>query len=248
MSHASFVEIIKKIEFAEKSESEKSDVYPPDYDDLYLLYSTVRKECVISVLEIGAGWSTFALTLGVLENKSWLVEKYQLKNPNPFSVMSVDASQNYMQIAIARLSNSQKEIFRPVVSTPVLQEFNGKIVSLFDNIPFYIPDLVYLDGPDTDQCLGSVAGLVFDKNYSFPMAADLVRIENHLLPNTLIITDGRRANARYLESMFLRNWQVYYDPFGDHTFFRLEETPLGKLNESHFKFRVDSARLLREKK
>jgi len=221
--------------------------YAPDFDDLYFLYSTIRKDCVISILEFGSGWSTLAMSIGLLENKQLFGTDYKLKNPNPFQLMTIDASQMWMSVALGRLNDELKEIVIAIVSAPKISEYRGSMVSFFQDVAFFVPDLIYLDGPDIDQVEGDFGSFYFDKVDGLPMAGDLLRLENYLLPWTTIITDGRRANAKLLESMFRRNWQNMHDPFGDHTLFRLDENPLGPQSEKHIQFRLDHSRSFRLK-
>lgn len=57
------------------------------------------------------------------------------------------------------------------------------------------------------------------------MAADVLSIEHFLLPGTLIVVDGRTANARLLRANFQRDWLYYYLEDFDQHFFELCERP-----------------------
>jgi hypothetical protein len=63
------------------------------------------------------------------------------------------------------------------------------------------------------------------------MSADILSFEHFLHPGTLIIVDGRTANARFLLSNFQRSWSYYYSENWDQHFFELLEKPLGKYNK-----------------
>jgi hypothetical protein len=63
------------------------------------------------------------------------------------------------------------------------------------------------------------------------MAADILAMEHFLLPRTLIVIDGRTANARFLKSNLQRNWKYSYYREYDQHFFELMEEPLGELNK-----------------
>ena len=63
------------------------------------------------------------------------------------------------------------------------------------------------------------------------MAADILSIEHFLCPGTLIVVDGRTANARFLECNFQRNWKHLYSVDYDQHFFELLEKPLGVYNK-----------------
>ena len=43
------------------------------------------------------------------------------------------------------------------------------------------------------------------------MVRDIIKIEYFLTPGTIIITDGRTANAQFLKDNFQRNWIYEYD-------------------------------------
>jgi len=47
-----------------------------------------------------------------------------------------------------------------------------------------------------------------------------------LVPGTLIVVDGRTANARFLKNNLKRNWNYYYSKDFDQHFFELKEMPL----------------------
>ena len=69
-------------------------------------------------------------------------------------------------------------------------------------------------------------------------------IEPFLWPETILVTDGRTANARFLASRFKRDWQIIHDPFGGRTMCRLNESPLGHISEEHTNFILAKSREL----
>jgi hypothetical protein len=72
-----FVPVLSQAEFSSflsncvenARESETHPVYPPEIADLYALYSRVRNEKSIAILEIGSGWSTLVLVKALEENR-----------------------------------------------------------------------------------------------------------------------------------------------------------------------------------
>ena len=68
------------------------------------------------------------------------------------------------------------------------------------------------------------------------MSADILAIEHFLLPGTLIIADGRTANARFLRANLQRDWLYYHDSQADQNYFELSEKPLGVYNERQINF------------
>ena len=73
-----------------------------------------------------------------------------------------------------------------------------------------------------------------------PMSADILRFEFFLEPGTLILVDGRTANARFLKSYLRRGWNYKHDSIGDVHYFELNEDPLGKYNKLKLEFCLDN--------
>jgi hypothetical protein len=68
------------------------------------------------------------------------------------------------------------------------------------------------------------------------MAGDILSIEHFLLPGTVIVVDGRTANARFLRTNLQRNWSYsYFEQYDQHVF-ELTEEPLGAINAKHLDF------------
>ncbi|MFZ4819970.1 MAG: hypothetical protein ACOYLU_15100, partial [Limisphaerales bacterium] len=63
--------------------------YEYEIDDLFHLYSTVRKASCVSVLEFGSGWSTLVLALGLHENAEVFGAEHlrSVRHPNPFQLL-----------------------------------------------------------------------------------------------------------------------------------------------------------------
>jgi len=68
------------------------------------------------------------------------------------------------------------------------------------------------------------------------MSADVLAIEHFLLPGTLIVVDGRTANARFLKTNLQRNWSYYYSKEYDQHYFELTEKPLGVYNKKQIDY------------
>jgi hypothetical protein len=68
------------------------------------------------------------------------------------------------------------------------------------------------------------------------MSADILTFEHFLLPGTLIVVDGRTANARFLKTNLQRNWVYYHSEEYDQHFFELKEAPLGIYNQRQIEF------------
>ena len=69
-----------------------------------------------------------------------------------------------------------------------------------------------------------------------PMNSDLLKIEPYLIPGTILITDGRGANAQFLKSNFKRKWIYEYHNNYDQHIFYLNEDSLGNINTNLLNF------------
>ena len=111
--------------------------------------------------------------------------------------------------------------------------FNDRICTFYDSIPNICPDLIYLDGPDQFSPEGEIRGVSTKHPDRMPMAADILAFEHFLLPGTLIVVDGRGANARFFKTNLQRNWEYNYFENWDQHFFELVEPPLGSINKNY---------------
>jgi len=114
--------------------------------------------------------------------------------------------------------------------------FESKICTYYDNLPNVTPDLIYIDAPDQYNILGEVRGISTRSESRLPMSADILSIEHFLHPGTLIITDGRTGNARFLKANFQKNWTHYHSTEYDQHFFELKEEPLGPYDKKRLEF------------
>ena len=223
-----------------------NDAYKPEIDDLYFLYTSARQTSAVAILEFGSGWSTLALALALHENFLDFGETHikSVRHPNPFKLLTIDASEHWQNLAISRLPKELADKTQHLTLVPKLIELRGVVCHIYENLPNFTPDLVYLDGPDDNQVVGNQNGFEFGDRFTTPMAADLIRIEPYFWPETRIIVDGRSANSRFLKSNFVRNWEFFQDRFGDRTIFRLNESPFGQISEDHINLRLLQSRSL----
>ena len=69
-----------------------------------------------------------------------------------------------------------------------------------------------------------------------PMSIDILKYEHFLTPGTIILIDGRTANARFLKLNLQRNWLYKHDVKNDQSIFYLQEKPLGQFNKLQLNF------------
>ena len=214
--------------------------FPPELDDLARLHYIVLNRKVSTILEFGVGKSSKIFANALLINK----KKYKkffieyLRKTNLFEIHSVD---NYEKWIFECRKNIDQEYFDAGISNIhfsnlFTSEFNSRICTFYEKLPNISPDLIYLDGPDQFSALKDVRGISTRNQDRFPMSGDILAFEHFLHPGTLIIVDGRTANARFLKSNLQRKWCYSYSSKWDQHFFELLEDPLGKYNKANIDY------------
>ena len=107
------------------------------------------------------------------------------------------------------------------------------ITNIIRNSPI---NFIYLDGPDQFNIKGNINGFNTRHKDLMPMACDIAKIEYFLLPGTIILCDGRSANANFLKDNLKRNWIYLNDKKNDQHIFLLNEKSLGKVNNKILNF------------
>ena len=230
-------EMNKKIEYEPYRSVDPTNEIPleAEIDDLTRLHYIVLSRKVSTILEFGVGVSTLVFDNALDYNKSkhnkYLSEN--LRRSNPFECFSVDNSEKWIE-HINKENNFNNVTFH--YSECEVSTFNGRICTFYKNLPNICPDLIYIDAPDQFSVEGNVRGISTRHEDRLPMSADVLAIEHFLLPGTLIILDGRTANARFLEKNLQRNWDYFHSEEYDQHFFELKEKPLGPYNKKQVEF------------
>lgn len=235
LSEVANLKFQKNLDLSKKPDPLNLIPYDTEWDDLIRLHFIVRTRKVTSILEFGIGKSTFVLDHALSQNKrdySKTVNK-NIRRENPFVCHSVDDDEYWFN-EISKNGNTQTVNY--YFSNTYVSTFNDRICTYYEKLPNVCPDLIYLDGPDQFSIKGEVRGISTRNPDRLPMAGDLLAIEHFLLPGTLIVIDGRTANARFLKSNFQRDWYYYYDHEFDQHFFELLEEPLGIYNKTQIEF------------
>lgn len=212
--------------------------YPIEWLDLSRLYALIRLRHVISVMEFGSGYSTVVMAHGLANNErdDGRVVRDSLRRTSPYHLDAVDDMEQFLNITRKRLG---KELINQTTLhySPVrMTTFNGRICTEYETMPNVCPDLIYLDGPDQHSVQADINGISTRALDRMPMSCDLLKIEHFLLPGTLVVTDGRTANARFLMANFQREWRQEHDEEGDVHYFELVEEPIGKWNRRQIEF------------
>ena len=214
--------------------------FPPELDDLCRLHYLIVSRKVNTILEFGVGKSTVIFNDGLIQNRINYQQyvKNNLRIPNAFFCYSLD---NYKTWVNKVKSEYKLTNVRFKISTLKMATFNGRICTFYNNLPNICPELIYLDGPDLYSVEGNIRGISTKSEERLPMAGDILPIEHFLLPGTLIVVDGRTANARFLKCNLQRNWIYCHDTKNDQHFFELCEEPLGVHNTKQIKHCLGSS-------
>ncbi len=213
--------------------------YPVEMDDLIRIHYLIRKYKVVTAVEIGAGKSTTVIADALKKNKEdfGTFVSQELRKNNPFELHSVETSEFWSDIVLEGIPDKLKAFCTMHVVSCRMDEFNSRICTTFDNFPNICPDFIYLDGPDQYAPSGDINGISTQHPDRMPMVSDLIRIEPFLLPGTIILVDGRTANARFMRNNFQNKWSYkHYEEFDIHVFVNIEN-PLGRYNRKELEFK-----------
>jgi hypothetical protein len=207
-----------------------------ELDDLIRLHYLVTSRKVTTILEFGIGCSTPVFDHALEANKKKYLDyvKNNLRRSNPFECHSIDNNQEWIDYTKKQYSSTINTTFH--YSDCHVTTYNSKMCTMYDNLPNVCPDLIYLDAPDQFSPKGTVNGMSLKHSDRLPMAADILTFEHFLLPGTLIVVDGRTANARFLKCNLQRNWEHHHAEDHDAHYFELKETPLGVFNKKQISF------------
>ncbi|WP_137388264.1 class I SAM-dependent methyltransferase [Rhodoligotrophos defluvii] len=215
--------------------------FPPQWRDLVRLHRLVRDRKVMTILEFGVGWSTLVLAHALACNEVAYGQQIDgLRKATPFELFSVDDMAEFIESTRQMMPEHLRARVTLQFSPCAMGTFNGRICTYYETLPNICPDLIYLDGPSQFSVTGDVRGISTRAKDRMPMAADLLTLEHFLLPGTLVLVDGRTANARFLRANFQRNWRYTHDSESDVHLFELTEPPLGKINQAQIEFCLGS--------
>ena len=232
-------------EYQESVNDMSSDLkYRPQLVDLYRLYQLLVLNKRTTVLEFGSGYSSlmFAASLSALKGK-YLPHVSKLRRNNPFELFILESEKKYLNITKKRIDKYFKDNqymdnvkVHYKASEVHMTTFNGRICTEYKSLHICNPDFIYLDGPEQFNVQGNINDFTTAHTDMMPMVSDILKIENFLTPGTIILVDGRGANAAFLRNNFQREW-VYYncEEYDQHIFY-LNDHSLGEYNSAQLKF------------
>lgn len=214
--------------------------YSPDLKDLYRLYWFIILNKRTTILELGSGYSTLIMSIAL----DFLNKKYpnfsllETRRKNYFTIFVIENIKKFMKISKKRLNNFKlnKNKIHFQFSKSNMTIYNGLICTEYEKLPLCNPDFIYIDGPDQFNVNKDTNNFTTKHNDLMPMSCDILKIEFFLNPGTIILMDGRSANAEFLEKNFKRDWLRYHDKENDQNIFYLNSKSIGKYNDNLLKF------------
>jgi hypothetical protein len=221
-----------------------NEPYIPELNDLYRLYQYVLINKRTTVLEFGSGWSSLIFSLALKELKDRFSQEIKhLRRNNPFELFVLENESKYLNISKNRIikffkkqkiKNDLKIHYN--YSEVEMTLFNDRICTQYKKMPLCNPDFIYLDGPDQFKVKKDIRGISTRHKDMMPMVADILKFEYFYTPGTIIVCDGRAANAKFLKDNFKRNWKYINDKKDDQHIFWLDDPILGKYSKLQLDF------------
>lgn len=221
-----------------------NDPYIPELSDLYNLYQYILINKRTTILEFGSGWSTLIFSLALMEVRDkYSVHTKSLRRNNPFELFVLENEKKYLNITRNRITkfNNYLNIKNPIkinyfFSDVEMTTFHGKICTQYKKLPLCNPDFIYLDGPDQFKTKNHINGISTCHKDMVPMVSDILKLEYFYTPGTIMVSDGRGANVKFLRDHLTRNWNYFNDKKNDQHILSLIDPVLGKYNNLQLKF------------
>ena len=209
-----------------------------DPRDLARLHFLTLKRKSVVILEFGSGVSTFifAHALSILQKEHLHEAREIFRQDELFVVHSIEEDEKWLDVTRRHIPEELKAHCRLHHSPVSLIQRNGLFSTVYNFVPNVCPTMIYLDGPSQYATNERIRGFGISSKDRMPMSADLLYLEHFLLPGSLIVVDGRTANARFLKCNFQRNWKYEHDITSDIHLFEMQEDPLGSLNAKQIDF------------
>lgn len=212
---------------------------PVDFIDLARLHLLITTRKCLNVLELGSGFSSLVIAHALKINSDYYhgILPSSLRRQNPWHLDSIDESENWLNVTKSRIPIDLEHYVTFHCSRVSLGTFADRPVTYYHDLPNNAYDLIYVDGPS--QYSHGETDLLGFSTYGYgrmPMSADILRIEHFLQPGTMVLFDGRSANARFFETNVQKKWMKLTSRLCDQTLFIEKSEVLGKYNREFLRF------------
>jgi hypothetical protein len=231
-----------KCKFDSKKEDirDQEEIYGPDLLDLYSLHKTVIDYKRVSVLEYGTGWSSLVILDALIKNFTQYKNYKFTRILNPFNLHIIDDSKHYLDVTKKNIIKFFGKKYLSYVnfhfSKVQMCYFKNLYATEYKKHFLFNPDFIYIDGPHQFSTKGKICNFTVNHKELMPMMCDVLKYEHFICPGTIIIVDGRSANASFMKLNFQRNWHHSYNKKIEQHFFYLNEKSLGHINDKLLKF------------
>jgi len=217
--------------------------FKPELLDLYRLYKFITLNKRTTVMEFGVGYSTLVFNIALNENKKkFSNEIKKLRRNNPFELFTIDNDRAYIKKIKKKINKYESENFSSKskinyhYSKVEMVMHNNRIATQYKNLPICNPDFIYIDGPSQFGIKNKINGISTCHIDMMPMLCDVLKIEYFLTPGTIMVTDGRGANAKFIKDNLKRDWLYIYQEYFDQHIFYLNDRAIGPYNKLQLKF------------
>ena len=149
-------------------------IYPPDYVDLFYLYTYIRAKKPQRVLEYGSGVSTLVIGIALEQNGG------------DGRLVSLEPSEDWARATRDALPGRLAKRAEVMYSRGVSCELNDKTTMRFADVPLADPDMIYIDGAPEGARYAGAENLAFLE-------------ENFGSREVAIFIDARRDALRYFD-------------------------------------------------
>ena len=185
---------------------------------IYLLYNIIYLNNRINVLEYGCGSSSIVILKALNDIKIKKKSRHYDRLKDPYNLTIMDDNKFFLKLAKKKIIKSKyyKDNVNFHYSKCIMTKFNNNYATEYASHALVNPDFIYLDGPSHVNIKGKVNNFTVNHTEMMPMLSDILKYENFLTPGTIILTDGRAANVRFLMNNFKRNWKCIEIKWNDN--------------------------------
>lgn len=166
----------------------------------------------------------------------------KLRRNNPFELFTIDDNQSWIKknkkllLSYQKKNLSYKSKVHFHYSKVQMVIHNDRIATEYKNLPICNPDFIYIDGPSQFSPSNKINGISTRHIDIMPMISDVLKFEYFFTPGTIIVMDGRGANAKFIKDNFRRDWLYGYEESWDQHIFYLNDDAIGPYNKLQLQF------------
>jgi SAM-dependent methyltransferase len=185
----------------------------PNPLDLAFLHRIVRRKRPRAIVELGCGNSTIAFAHALAANYKDALERLG-SDAVAGCVYAVDTSPHWIANTQRKLRPELQGFAHFQQSEAEVRLLGGDLCHLFRELPNLCPDLIFVDGPQSNDVAGTCHGLGFiteARSIRPQVTADPLLYESSLSKGALILVDGRKSNTLFLRRALKRRYRFKWN-------------------------------------